>query len=63
MTLFCFVICSSSKQSLNQELPDPTAAAIAADNVKANNGGKVVAGSYVPTKEEIFHHKQVQIQF
>jgi hypothetical protein len=38
-------------------------AAIAADNIKADGGGRVVDGKYVPTKEEVFHHKQVRIRF
>ena len=38
---------------------DEVAAIVAADNLKADGGGRVVNGVYVPTKEEEFNHAQV----
>jgi hypothetical protein len=50
---------SGSDQSFNKEGLDDTVVAIAADSIKPGDGGLVVAGKYIPTKEENLHHKQV----
>jgi hypothetical protein len=57
----CF--CSSSKQRVqNEGVDNATTAIIAADSTKLDSGGRVVAGEYVPTKDEVLHHKQVEIR-
>jgi hypothetical protein len=59
----CFSMCRSSKRNLMNEGLDNTVAAIAADNIKADGGGRVIDGKYFPTKEEVLRHKQVRIRF
>ncbi len=63
VTYFCFSMRCSPKRSLKDQGLDNTVAAIAADNIKADGGGRVVDGKYIPTKEEVLHHKQVRIRY
>ncbi len=53
-------MCSSSKQSLNQ---DALESAPAVDNQNADGSGGVGFGKYIPTKEEVFQHEQVYFRF